>query len=77
MLTYMRDRMGVDLAGGQDHLKGKIVRISHLGYVGPFDVITAISSLEMALSRFGVTLTLGSGVRAAEAVLLPGWPTVE
>ena len=77
LLTYMRDRMGVDLAGGQDHLKGKIVRISHLGYVGPFDVITAISSLEMALSRFGVTLTLGSGVRAAEAVLLPGWPTVE
>lgn len=77
LLTYMRDRMGVDLAGGQDHLKGKIVRISHLGYVGPFDVITAISSLEMALSRFGVTLALGSGVQAAEAVLLPSWPTVE
>ena len=77
LLTYMRDRMGVDLAGGQDHLKGKIVRISHLGYVGPFDVITAISSLEMALSRFGVTLALGSGVQAAEAVLLPSWPAVE
>ncbi len=77
LLTYMRDGMGVDIAGGQDHLTGKIARISHLGYAGPFDIITAISSLEMALSRFGVGLTLGSGVRAAEAVLLPGWPAVE
>ncbi len=76
LLTYMRDRMGVDIAGGQDHLTGKIVRIAHIGYAGPFDVITAISSLEMALSRFGVALTLGSGVRAAEAVLLPRWPAI-
>ena len=76
LLTYMRDSMGVDIAGGQDHLKGKIVRISHIGYAGPFDVITAISSLEMALSRFGVALALGRGIQAAEAVLLPTWPAV-
>ena len=75
MLTYMRDRMGVDIAGGQDHLTGKIVRIAHIGYAGPFDVITAVSSLEMALHRFDVPVELGSGVRAAEAVLLPGWPS--
>lgn len=74
LLTYMRDRMGVDIAGGQDHLTGKIVRIAHIGYAGPFDVITAVSSLEMALHRFDVPVELGSGVRAAEAVLLPGWP---
>jgi aspartate aminotransferase-like enzyme len=73
-LKYMRDRMGVDIAGGQDHLKGKIVRISHIGYAGPFDVVTAISALEMALRRWGCELTFGSGVRAAEDVLLTGWP---
>ena len=73
----MRDRMGVDIAGGQDHLKGKIVRISHIGYVGPFDVITAISTLEMALNRLGVPVELGQGVRAAESALLPTWPPVE
>ncbi len=77
LLTYMRDRMGVDIAGGQDHLKGKIVRISHIGYAGPFDVITAISALEMALSRLGVPVELGQGVRAAEFALLPTWPPVE
>ena len=76
LLTYMRDHMGVDIAGGQDHLKGKIIRISHIGYAGPFDVITAISCLEMALKRFGVHIELGTGVQAAEAVLLPAWPPV-
>jgi aspartate aminotransferase-like enzyme len=76
LLTYMRDRMGVDIAGGQDHLRGKIARIAHIGYAGPFDVITAISALEMALTRFGGTLELGRGVRAAEEVLLGGWPTL-
>jgi aspartate aminotransferase-like enzyme len=76
LLTYMRDRMGVDIAGGQDHLKGKIVRISHIGYAGPFDVVTAISCLEMALLRFGCELELGRGVRAAEEVLVDGWPAV-
>lgn len=76
LLTYMRDRMGVDIAGGQDHLKSKIVRISHIGYAGPFDVITAISTLEMALRRFGQEIELGSGVRRAEEVLLAGWPPV-
>jgi aspartate aminotransferase-like enzyme len=75
-LKYMRDRMGVDIAGGQDHLKGKIVRISHIGYAGPFDVITAISTLEMALCRFGHQVELGRGVRAAEEVLMDGWPAI-
>ncbi len=75
-LKYMRDRMGVDIAGGQDHLKGKIIRISHIGYAGPFDVITALSAVEMALHRFGHKVELGRGVRAAEAVLMDGWPTI-
>jgi aspartate aminotransferase-like enzyme len=75
-LKYMRDRMGVDIAGGQDHLKGKIVRISHIGYAGPFDVITAISAIEMALRRFGHDLDLGRGVRAAQEVLMEGWPAI-
>jgi aspartate aminotransferase-like enzyme len=50
------------------------VRISHIGYAGPFDVITAISALEMALRRWGCELAFGSGVRAAEEVLFTGWP---
>ena len=70
----MHDQMGIDIAGGQDQVKGKIVRISHIGYAGPFDVITAISAFEMALHQFGYQLELGRGVQAAQKILLTGWP---
>ena len=36
--------MGVILAEGQDQLKGKAIRIAHVGYMGAFDVITAIAA---------------------------------
>ena len=53
LVAYLRDKMGVAFAGGQDQLKGKIVRIAHLGYMGAFDIVTAIAALEMALRHFG------------------------
>jgi aspartate aminotransferase-like enzyme len=74
LARYLRDRMGVTFAGGQDRLKGKILRIAHLGYFGPFDIVTALGALEMALRRFGVRVELGAGVAAAEAVLAEAFP---
>ncbi|MBE9527641.1 MAG: alanine--glyoxylate aminotransferase family protein [Proteobacteria bacterium] len=71
-VKYIRDGVGVTLAGGQDHLKGKIIRIAHLGYVDTFDTIIAISAIEMALKKFGHNVTLGAGVAAAEAILAEG-----
>ena len=73
-VRYLRDQMHVTFAGGQDQLKGKIVRTAHLGYVGTFDVVTALAALELALHRFGVAVELGRGVGAAEAVLREGLP---
>jgi aspartate aminotransferase-like enzyme len=66
----MRDKVGVTFAGGQDHLKGKILRISHLGYHDVFDTLTAISALELGFNKFGVNINLGSGIKAAENVIL-------
>ncbi len=63
-------KYGVTIIGGQDHLKGKIIRIAHIGYVGTFDVITAISALEMALTDLGYKVELGKGVGAAQKVLM-------
>ena len=74
LVRYLRDRMHVTFAGGQDKLKGKIVRLSHHGYVGAFDVITGLAALELALALFGAGVTLGRGVGAAEAVLVEGLP---
>lgn len=69
-VKYLRDKCGVSLAGGQDQLTGKILRISHLGYHDAFDTITAIAAIEMGLMKFGAKVTLGVGVAAAEKVLL-------
>jgi len=74
LFRYLRDRMHVTFAGGQDQLKGKIIRLAHLGHVGAFDVVTGIAALELALHRFGATVELGRGVGAAEAVLAEGLP---
>ena len=70
VLEYLRDKMNVTLAEGQDQLKGKAIRIAHIGYMGAFDVITAIAALEMALRKFGADLPLGRGVAAAQEVLM-------
>ncbi|HEX2056110.1 MAG TPA: alanine--glyoxylate aminotransferase family protein, partial [Nitrospiraceae bacterium] len=43
----LRTQYGMTAAGGQDHLKGKIFRISHMGYIDSFDVITALAAVEM------------------------------
>jgi len=65
----MQDKYGVNIAGGQGKLKGKIIRIAHLGWMDSCDIIMAISSLEMALWKLGYPLELGKGVAAAEEVL--------
>ena len=68
-IRFLRDDMGITMAGGQDHLTGRIIRIAHLGYYDTFDVIIAISAIEMALVKFGYPVELGSGVAAAQKIL--------
>jgi aspartate aminotransferase-like enzyme len=70
VLDYLRDQMNVTFAEGQDQLKGKVIRIAHVGYMGAFDVITAIAALEMALRKFGLEIAFGRGVAAAEEALM-------
>ncbi len=74
VVGYLRDKMGVTFAGGQDQLKGKIIRIAHMGHMGAFDVVTAIAAVEMSLKRFGHPLKLGAGVGAAQEVLMSALP---
>ena len=70
VLDFLRDKMNVTLAEGQDQLKGKVIRVAHVGYMGAFDVITAIAALEMSLRKFGAEIPFGKGVAAAQEVLL-------
>ncbi len=66
--TLTRDKYGVQLAGGQGPIKGKIFRIGHCGYYNYTDIIVAITALELALKELGHPVELGSGVSKAQAV---------
>ncbi len=67
--AIMKKKFDIALAGGQDHLKGKIFRIGHLGFVSDRDILSAISSLEAALRELGYEgFTPGAGVAAAARV---------
>jgi aspartate aminotransferase-like enzyme len=73
LVRLMRDELGVSIQGGQDHMKGKLVRIGHMGYLGPFDMLVVISALELGLHRLGHRVTLGAGVAAAQNVIAQGF----
>jgi aspartate aminotransferase-like enzyme len=67
--SVMKKRFDIVLAGGQDHLKGKIFRIGHLGFVSDRDILTAIGALEATLQELGYEgVQSGAGVAAAAKV---------
>lgn len=61
-------RLGITANGGQDGLKGRILRIAHCGYFGAFDILTSLSGLELALDQLGHDVDHGAGVGAAQRV---------
>ncbi|MEM9164448.1 MAG: alanine--glyoxylate aminotransferase family protein [Cyanobacteria bacterium P01_F01_bin.4] len=68
--SVMRKQFDIALAGGQDHLKGKIFRIGHLGFICDRDILTTVGALETTLQALGYErFTPGSGVAAASKVL--------
>lgn len=65
ILETLRRDFQIKISGGQDHLKGKILRIGHIGDVGAKDVLGTIAALELTLQKVGHKFELGAGVRAA------------
>lgn len=68
LLTRLEQGYGLKLAGGQDQLQGKIVRLAHMGYMDFFDTLAALSGLELALGDLGYAVTPGTAVAAAQRV---------
>ncbi len=62
----LRDEYKVTCAGGQDHLKGKIERIAHMGYYDQFDMLVVLGAVELALRDMGADIKVGEGVTAAQ-----------
>jgi aspartate aminotransferase-like enzyme len=66
----VKQRFDILLAGGQDHLKGKVFRIGHLGFVCDRDVLTAVAAIEATLQGLGLHQgAAGAGVAACAAAL--------
>jgi len=61
---HIEKRYGVKIAGGQGSLKGKIVRIGHLGYYDESDMYTVVSAFEATLNDLGLLKSFGAGVEA-------------
>jgi aspartate aminotransferase-like enzyme len=69
--SVMKKRFDIAMAGGQDHLKGKIFRIGHLGFVCDRDILTAVGAIEATLTHLGYDqFTPGAGVNTAGQILL-------
>jgi aspartate aminotransferase-like enzyme len=73
LLKTMQDKYKAHVAGAQEPHKGEFFRIAHLGYMGGFDVITALSALEMSLSDLKYPYPQGESVKAAQIILKENW----
>jgi alanine-glyoxylate transaminase/serine-glyoxylate transaminase/serine-pyruvate transaminase len=66
VLRRARERYNLVLGTGLGKLKGRVVRIGHLGALNELEVLATLGGTELALRACGVPLTLGAGVAAAQ-----------
>ncbi len=51
--SALKEEYGVNVAGGQDHLKGKIFRINQMGIIPPHESIWVVNAIELILHQMG------------------------
>lgn len=59
----LKTKYGVNMAGGQDHLKGKIFRINQMGLIPVYESAWVVNSIELALDELGRRTFDGSASR--------------
>ncbi len=50
LVNSLREEEGISIAGGQDSLKGKIIRIAHMGHISQSDLEAGLGALDKRLS---------------------------
>jgi aspartate aminotransferase-like enzyme len=73
IVKRLREVHGIYVAGGQDHLKGKVFRIGHMGAYDLGDVHVIVGALEECVAALGTPAMAGSG--AAAAAVREAWQT--
>ncbi len=68
----LKEKYDVNIAGGQDHLKGKIFRINHMGLVQDFEAAWVVNAVELALDKLGLRNFDGSANKVFLETLCKG-----
>jgi pyridoxamine--pyruvate transaminase len=70
VLRHTRQRYGVMLSGGYGELKGKLIRLGHMGPASrSLYPLVAVSALGRSLADLGVSVDVGAGAQALMEVL--------
>jgi aspartate aminotransferase-like enzyme len=72
IIERMEKDHGIIIAGGNKDLKGRIIRIAHMGYISEADVLDTLMALEATLSGLGCTLNKGKALAAAKTIMDTG-----
>jgi len=67
-MNLMNKKYHITMAAGQEHLKGKIFRVSHLGYYDEADMLSVLFAIERTLAEIGHDFRSGAGLAAAQDV---------
>jgi len=59
----LQKKFNVNIAGGQDHLSGKIFRINHMGLVEDFEASWAVNAIELVMDELGIRTFDGTANR--------------
>ena len=62
--TILEEEHRTVVQGGQEHLKGKIFRIGHMGIVSMADLVAGFAGIESTLAKLGHKFDRGAGVAA-------------
>ena len=62
----LQKQHGVIIAAGQDHMRGRLIRIGHLGYVCHRDILTTVAALEATLQDLDYPFQPGVGIQAVQ-----------
>jgi len=76
LVKNLRERHGLIVAGGQGQLKGRIMRVTHMGDYDHLDMIAMLAAVEMTLRELGWKFEWGAGLAAMQRAhyeLQPGF----
>jgi alanine-glyoxylate transaminase / serine-glyoxylate transaminase / serine-pyruvate transaminase len=74
-IVHANRTLDLSLGVGLGDVKGKVFRIGHLGSLNELELLAGLAGVEMTLKSFGVPVTLGAGVAAAQSYLMDTRPS--